>query len=414
MRDDVQKLRDQRANLWEQAKALLDAGLNSAEDVQTYERMEGDLDALDNRIDALERAAERGDRYSQGITPPAAILGGGSDADEDADDRAFESAFRNFLKVGVNDLDPEERAIMRAQFSRIENAAAVGTGGAGGYTVPAAFRDKFVEVQKQFGTMLREAEVIETDTGANLPWPTNDDTGNVGAILAENTAVTEQDFTFGTAALDAYMYTSKMVRASLQFLQDTMLPEAWLAKKLGERVGRILSQHFTTGTGTNQPDGIVTSAGVGVTGAGSFATTGGISGDNLLDLIESVDDAYLASGNAKFMIHQTVRKAVRKLKGTDGQYLWQPGLQAGVPNMLSGYPVVINNDMAALAQGSKSALFGDIRQAYVVRIVKGLQVLRLTERYADYLQVGFLAFERADGTMQDANAVKVFQATATA
>ena len=82
--------------------------------------------------------------------------------------------------------------------------------------------------------------------------------------------------------------------------------------------------------------------------------------------------------------------------------------------MLSGYPVVINNDMATLAQGSKSALFGDIRQAYVVRIVKGLQVLRLTERYADYLQVGFLAFERADGTMQDANAVKVFQATATA
>ena len=62
MRDDVQKLRDQRANLWEQAKALLDAGLNSAEDVQTYERMEGDLDALDNMIDARERAAERGDR----------------------------------------------------------------------------------------------------------------------------------------------------------------------------------------------------------------------------------------------------------------------------------------------------------------------------------------------------------------
>ena len=314
MRDDVQKLRDQRANLWEQAKALLDAGLNSAEDVQTYERMEGDLDALDNRIDALERAAERGDRYSQATTPPAAILGGGSDADEDADDRAFESAFRNFLKVGVNDLDPEERAIMRAQFSRIENAAAVGTGGAGGYTVPAAFRDKFVEVQKQFGTMLREAEVIETDTGANLPWPTNDDTGNVGAILAENTAVTEQDFTFGTAALDAYMYTSKMVRASLQFLQDTMLPEAWLAKKLGERVGRILSQHFTTGTGTNQPDGIVTSAGVGVTGAGSFATTGGISGDNLLDLIEKEMRVAMTLTGARSISEISADSLVRELR----------------------------------------------------------------------------------------------------
>ncbi len=409
---DVQKLRDQRATLWEQMKALLDAGLDTGEKEQSYSRMETEIDQIDAQIETYERAEQRAERYGR-VDRPSAIFGGGQPSDE-VDDEHLNKVFAQFLRRGVNALGAEDRALMEARFdTSIQNAAGVGTGAAGGYTVAPLFRDKFVEVQKAFGPMLQEAEVIETDTGANLQWPTNDDTGNMGAILAENTQVTEQDVTFGTAALDAYMYTSKLVRASLQFLQDRPDADSWLARKLGERVGRILNNHFTVGTGVSQPDGIVTSATVGVTGTGSFATTKGISADDLIDLTEAIDPAY-ASGDLKFMMHQSARKAARKLKSTDGQYLWQPGLQAGTPSILAGYPVVINNDMPVLAAGSKSVLFGDIRQAYVIRIVKGLTVLRLVERYADYLQVGFLGFERADGTMQDANAVRVFQATATA
>jgi HK97 family phage major capsid protein len=76
--------------------------------------------------------------------------------------------------------------------------------------------------------------------------------------------------------------------------------------------------------------------------------------------------------------------------------------------------LVTSEQAAATAGRSKSILFGNIKQAYVIRIVKGLAVLRLVERYADFLQVGFLGFERADGTLQDANAVRVLQTTATA
>ena len=114
------------------------------------------------------------------------------------------------------------------------------------------------------------------------------------------------------------------------------------------------------------------------------------------------------------MGHQSVRKAMRKLKDGQGRYLWEPSVQAGVPNMVQGYEFVLNNDMPTLATSSKSLLFGNIRDAYVIRIVRGIQTMRLNERYADFLQVGFLAFERADGTLQDGNAVRVFQATATA
>lgn len=411
---DVQKLRDQRANLWEQAKALLDGGLESAEAVQTYNRMEADLDALDEKIEAHERATARAERYETPNRPAGLFSDSLRGKDDEGDDDRLNKAFAQFIRRGIANLNTEDRALIESRFdASIRNAAAVGSGAAGGYLVAPQFRDTFVETRKAFGVMLQEAEVIETDTGANLQWPTNDDTGNMGAILGENTQVTEQDITFGTASLDSYMYTSKLVRASLQFLQDRPDADAWVAKKLGERVGRILNNHFTVGTGTAQPDGIVTSATVGVTSTGSFASTGGVSGDNIIDLTESLDPAY-ASGDLKWMMHQSARKAVRKLKGSDGQYLWQPSIQAGVPSLLAGFPLVINNDMAAMAASSKSILFGNIKQAYVIRIVKGLAVLRLVERYADFLQVGFLGFERADGTLQDANAVRVLQTTATA
>lgn len=409
----IQQLREQRANVWEQMRAIVDgaerAGRDlTAEEAQSYDRAEADLDDLTARI-------ERGERHDARLR-----LGGGRGdvaPAQDRDDDEYGRVFGSFLRGGLMGLDPEGQALMQRQFqadSAIRNAAGVGTGSAGGYLVPPAFRDTLIETAKDFGVMLREAEPMETTTGANIPWPTADDTGNVGAILAENTQVSEQDVTIGTASLDAYMYTSKLVRVSFQLLQDRPDFDSWLARKLGERIGRIWSQHFTTGDGSSKPDGIVTSATVGVTGTGSFASTGGIAYDNLVDLTEALDPAYQGGAGLKWMMHQSVRKAARKLKDTTGRPIWEPSTQAGIPDTLLGFPLVINNDMATLAASSKSLGFGNIRQAYVARTVAGIQLLRLQERYADYLQVGFLAFARADGTLQDANAFKVFATTATA
>lgn len=416
---NLQQLRDQRASAWEQMKGYIDAAEKdgwTADLTASYDAAEKDYDRLEADIDRMERfenkAAENSRVDRAGVVGPV-----NETANEDEGDGDYSRIFRAFLRDGINDMSTEDRKVMQSAFrqdSDIKNAAGVGTGSAGGYAVPTAFRDIFVETLKWYGPMLQEAEVITTETGANLPWPTNDDTGNVGAILGENTQVSEQDITLGTASLDAYMYTSKLVRASLQLLNDRPDFDTWLARKLGERIGRILNQHFTTGTGTAQPDGIVTSATVGVTGTGSFASTGGISYDNVVDLTEALDPAYGSAQGLKFMGHQSVRKAFRKLKDSQSRPLWEPSVQAGIPDTILGYEFVLNNDMPTLAQSSKSLLFGNIRQAYVIRQVQGLSTLRLTERYADYLQVGFLAFQRADGTLQDGNAVRVFQTTATA
>ena len=404
----LKDMRDERATVWEQMKTHLDAG-----DGEAYDKAEARYDELDKDIDRAERHEQRAAANARvdrtGVVPDKP---GGDDGDET--DAAYARAFTAFLRGGTDELKPEDKVLLRQNFRQPQQAAGVGTPAGGGYLVPPAFRDTVIETMKAFGPMLQVAEVIETNTGATLPWPTNDDTANVGAILAENTQVTEQDVTLGTANLDAYMYTSKLVRASYQLLQDRPDFDTWLARKLGERIGRILNMHFTTGTGTAQPDGIVTSATTGGVGTGSFASTGGLTYDAVIDVEESIDPAYAALGGQSFMMHQTARKQIRKLKNSQGDFLWQPSLQAGTPATLDGYAVQINNDMPTLAQSSKSILFGNFREAYVIRIVRELTTLRLTERYADFLQVGFLGFERADGTMQNSGAVRVLQTSTTA
>lgn len=409
----AQDLREQRANVWSQMTEIMDLSTRTADDDKKYDRLEKEYDKLDGDIDRQEKhdlkAASNARLDRAGVLPPDDADGQASEADQ-----KYAAAFVNYVTGGKDALDPEQRTLMRANFSKVSNAAGVGTGAAGGYLVPPEFRDIIVETMKWYGPMLSEAEVITTDSGATLPWPTNDDTANVGAILAENTAMTEQDVVLGTADIGAYMYTSRLVRASYQLMQDRPDFPRWLARKLGERIGRIWNMHFTTGTGTAQPLGLVAGATVGVIGSGSFATTGGLSFDNLIDLEESIDPAYGGGNNLKYMIHQTARKAARKVKDLQGRYMWEPSLQTGTPASLNGYPVRLNNDMAPLATNSKSVLFGDIREAYVVRKVKDIQTVRLDERYAEFLQAGFFGFARADGDVQNANAVRVLQTTPTA
>lgn len=334
-------------------------------------------------------------------------------------DPTYTRAFSSFLRYGSAGMEADERAILRSGAGEITpemRAAGVGTGTAGGYFVPQGFRQKVVETLKAYGSVQRNSEVITTTTGATLPWPTNDDTGNVGAILSENTQVTEQDVTLGQAQLGAYTYTSKLVRVSLQLIQDSAFDiDTWLPRKLGERIGRATNAHFTTGTGTAQPQGIVTGATIGKTGATGQTTS--VIYNDLVDLVRSVDPAY-RNERSRFMAHDLSLGVIQKLRDDSGgaglgRPLWEPSIQIGVPDTLMGYAVETNNDMPVMAANAKSILFGDFQTAYVVRLVLGLQMLRLEERYADFLQVGFLGFLRTDGLTQDANAVKAYRNSAT-
>jgi HK97 family phage major capsid protein len=245
--------------------------------------------------------------------------------------------------------------------------------------------------------------VIRTDSGADLPIPTSDDTSNKGAILSENTQASEVDITFGQIVLQSFKYSSKYVLVSVELLQDSSINVAeFIGKALGERIGRITNDHFTTGDASSKPNGIVTAAGAGVTATALTATT---TYDNVVDLVHSVDPAYRDKG--KFMFHDGGLKMLKKIKvlqysgDTTGVPLWSPGLAPGAPDTILGYPYVINQSMTTPATGVKSILFGDFSK-YLIRDVRDVTLLRLDERFADYHQVGFLAFSRHDGDLLDA------------
>ncbi len=410
MSDALKQLIEKRATTWEGYQEILARASDetgfSAEDASALDAAESDITRLSGDIERLERAAKLDGKFSAidaGQTPETQT------PPSDAAKR-YEDAFSSFVRRGLNDLKPEDRDLLANAYTEFR-AQGVATDAAGGYLVPEGFRLKLQETLKAFGGVREVAEKITTSSGNDLPWPTMDDTGNVGAYIAENTQVTEQDVVVGQKKLQAHVLTSKIVRVSFQLLQDDAFDvDSWLPRKLGERIGRAEAIEFTTGDGVDNPEGVQPTAAIGKTGA--TGQTASVIYDDLVDLVHSVDPAY-RNERVRFMLHDLTIAAIRKIKDSTSQPIWQPGMQAGQPSALLGYPLTVNNNMPVMAANARSILFGDFFSGYVVRDVRDVQMLRLTERYADFLQVGFLGFARNDGRIQDAGAYKAYRNSAT-
>ncbi|MFF1686075.1 phage major capsid protein [Streptomyces sp. NPDC058254] len=406
---------DKRASVWSQMQEIQSRAEAegrselTAEERTSWDAAEADLTAASQDIERLERAA-RLDTVQRSETV-VADGGRGESAEDRAEqaDAQYRDAFSVFTRSGMSSLTAEQRQLLMSNQAEIR-AGATSPGSAGGYFIPTETLNKITETMKAYGGLLGAANVINTTSGNALNWPTNDDTNNIGAILAENAQITEQDFTLGQKTLGAHTYTSKLVRVSLQLLQDDAFNvESWLSRKLGERIGRAVAAHLATGTGTAQPEGLFTNAVAGKTGAAGQVTS--ITYDDLIDVQHSVDPAYRTNG--QWAMSDSALKMVRKLKDGNNLPLWEPSTQAGVPSTLLGSSVLIDNSIPAPGASAKSLGFGDIGAAYVVRQVSGGQLMRLDERYADYLQVGFFGFLRLDAKPDDSSAFRVYAHPAT-
>jgi len=156
-------------------------------------------------------------------------------------------------------------------------------------------------------------------------------------------------------------------------------------------------------------------AGNTVTAATGGATS--VTYNNLVDLEHAVDPLYRAKG--KYMFHDSTLKALKKLVDSANRPLWQPALTASFGNgaepTILDHPYVINNDMPVMAANADSILFGDLTKYLYRKVAGGTTIMRLTERYADFLQVGIMGFLRADGQLVDAGThpVAVFVNSAT-
>ena len=293
----------------------------------------------------------------------------------------------------------------------IRNAMSTTTPAEGGYTVPSEIAAMVVDSLKAFGGMREVAQVITTAGGNALNWPTSDGTSEVGEIVAENAAASGGDITFGTVAVNPYKYSSKKIALPVELIQDSAIDVVqFVVNRLAQRLGRITNQHYTTGTGTSQPFGVMARAATGKTGTTGQTLT--VTYDDLIDLIHSVNSAYRARG-ARFMLRDTTVAAIRKLKDTSGRPIWNPGdnesISGGTPSTICGYAYTVNDDVAAMAANAKSIAFGDFSQ-FVIRDVAGSTSMRRFDDSAFALngQVGFCGWMRTGSNLLDTAAVKVY------
>ena len=334
-------------------------------------------------------------------------------------------ALRAYLGGGIAALAPEQLTAMRARQSgdianamRLPQAAmSTSTPAEGGYTVATEYFRQLTEAMKLFGGIRSVATILPTGTGAQMNFPTADATSEEGEIVGQNTAVTLGETTFGNISLDVYKYSSKKIAVPFELIQDSMFDiEGYLNSLLQVRLGRITAKHFTTGTGTSQPRGVVTAAGSGKVGTTGQTVT--VTYDDLVDLEHSVDPVYRVGPKVGFMMNDATLKVLRKLKDSQGRPIFVPGYEqgnpGGAPDRLLGRPIFISQEMPTMAANAKSILFGDFSR-YMIREVMDLTLFRMAD--SNFIlngQIGFVAFNRQGGNLVDVGgAVKFYQNSAT-
>ncbi|NCC15705.1 MAG: phage major capsid protein [Clostridia bacterium] len=396
----ILELREKRAKAWDATKAFLDTkrgtdGLISAEDEATYNKMEADVIALGKEIDRLEKQAildaELNAPMANPLTgkPANPKLEGKTDRATDEYRKAFWNAMRTRAGEG---LDPT-----------VKNALKIGTDSEGGYLVPDEFERTLVEALEDENIFRRLAKVITTASG-DRKIPVVASKGTASWIDEEGT-IPESDDSFGQVSIGAYKLGT-MIKVSEELLNDSVFQlEPYISREFARRIGNKEEEAFFIGDGSGKPTGILAATGgaqLGVTTAGATAITL----DEVLDLFYSLKAPY--RNKSVFIMNDSTVKAIRKLKDGQGQYLWQPSIQAGTPDTILNRPLFTSSYVPAIAAGAKTIAFGDFSY-YWVADRQGRVFKRLNELFAVTGQVGFVATQRVDGKLILPEAIKVLQ-----
>lgn len=398
--NQILALREKRAKAWETAKAFLDSkrgndGLLPAEDTATYDRMEADVVNLGKEIDRLERQAAIDAELNKPTSHPITNKPGNGGMGEEKTGRAsaeYKAAFWNTMR--------------KKNYFDVQNALQVGTDSEGGYLVPDEYERTLVEALEEENFFRSLATVIQTSSG-DRKIPIVASKGEA-AWIDEEGAYPESDDSFGQTSIGAYKVAT-MIKVSDELLNDNVFNlEAYISKEFGRRIGTKEEEAFFLGDGKGKPTGIFNATG----GAQEGATTSGagITFDDVMDLFYSLRSPYRKK--AVWMLNDSTVKALRKLKDGNGNYIWQPSVQAGVPDMILNRPYYTSSFVPEMGDGNKIMAFGDFSY-YWIADRQGRSFKRLNELFATTGQVGFLASQRVDGKLILPEAVKIMTAKST-
>lgn len=385
----IQELQAKRARIWQQAKDFLDekqkhSDVLSAEDNATYERMEQDVVNLGHEIDRLHKQAEIEAQLKKPTSNPIIT-------------NPHQDQTSNYAQDFWN--------LMRGQ-APATNVLKTGSDPDGGYLVPDEFEKQLIQKLQEANIMRSISHVIQTNNGEHkIPVVASEGTA---AWLDEEAAYTESNTQFSQVSLSAHKLGT-LIKVSEELLNDSAFDlMSYLSGEFGRRLGNAEEKAFLTGTGTNQPTGILNDTN-GASAGSTAAKADVLTFDDLIDLFYSLKTPYRQ--NAVFLMSDDTVKNIRKLKDKNDQYIWQPSTQAGQPDRILNRPVYTSPYMPTLAASAKPILFGDFNY-YWIADRQGRTFKRLNELYAVNGQVGFLGSQRVDAKLILPEAVKTLSMAA--
>lgn len=428
----IKELHDRRLRAVESQRethAQMEANLDgeSGELKAKWDEQDKDIVSLGQRIDQLIAQAEHENNMSsqrerfEGLFKVPNMV--------ETHTKDLNERLRVWLRAGLPDAEVWQPPVFRfslkdagfgihPHLERMEqHDMTKGSATAGGHTVPVGFVRRLYEHIIDTGAIRQtNVTVLRTDSGENLTVPKTTSHGAAAGIIAEGGTFTEADPAGTTVTLNSYKY-GKLIDVSNELLEDTAVDlTGYLARAAGFSIGLGTGAHYVTGTGTGQPQGIANAPTVGKTGATGQTLT--VTAEDLIDLYHSVLPAYRR--NAYWVMNDLTAAAIRKIRegsgATAGNFIWQPGLQAGVPDSILGRPALTDPNMATMAANAHSIAFGDFSLYYIIRDVDGVEFRRSDEFRFDTDLVSFRVRFRTDGKQlingTDA-AVKFYRNSAT-
>lgn len=381
----LQELMNKRATTWEAAKAFLDShrntdGLLSAEDGETYDRMEKEITDYTKEIDRLKRQAAIEEQMGKPIASPLTGKPGAGMKDEPEEKGRASHAYAKAML-----------SAMRTGFHQVSDVLEEGNDANGGYLVPEEWDSRLIDKLEEENIFRGLATTITTSGEHKINIA---GTKPAAAWIEEGGALTFGDATFDQIVLDSHKL-HVAIKVTEELLYDNAFNlEGYIIDQFGKAIGNAEEDAFLNGDGTGKPLGIFAE-----TGGGEKAVTLDnvkITTDDILTLIYALKRPYRK--NARFILNDSTLASLRKLKDTNGAYIWQPSYQAGEPDRLCGYSVLTSAYCPGLEAGKSAIAFGDFSYYNIGdRGIRSMQELR--ELFAGNGMIGYVAKERVDGKL---------------
>lgn len=384
---NIQETTEKRNKLMVDAQALITKETVTTEDRSNFDKMIADSDLLTADI-TRKQAVETFNKEQQRSTrPPRAGFGNDDKSEETIKNQ--KRAFKEWFRTGQ--VSAENRAFIRTEEQRDLGVGAISAPITGGNVlVPTGFDPILHNALKNYGQIVGAVGQLTTSSGGPIQVATANDTTKGMTVIGEATAVSENDPAFAGFTSNTDTLTSGVVKISNQLLQDAEFDlDSWIQNTFGTRYYRGLAQMIAQGNSSNI-------AALSATLGATTATAGVIVYEDLVNLYGSLDAAY--AQNASFVMTSTTRANLMGLISTTGQPILQTDPVSSQPfSSLFGRPIVISEYQQPIAAGDAPILFGDLKEAYVLRQAGGFAIKRLDQLFALTNETGYVLFARAGG-----------------